>query len=175
VIIGLTANAMPADREACIAAGMNDFVTKPVTLERLRAVLTQAAVDVVAIEGMTTRSDVAILNEAFLHRLSEEIGADGVAEMVDIFLADAPGRMAAIRRGLAEGANQTVRREAHALAGAASNVGLPRLSEAAGALQSAVERSGVDEATVETVAAALRDSLPQVALWVEAHEGLQNV
>jgi HPt (histidine-containing phosphotransfer) domain-containing protein len=140
----------------------------------LRAVLTQAAAAVVGTESTATRSDVAILNEAFLRRLSEEIGADGVAEMVEIFLTDAPVRMAAIRRGLAEGADQTVRREAHALAGAASNVGLPRLSEASGALQSAVERSGVDEATVETVAAALRDSLPQVRLWAAAHEELQT-
>lgn len=173
VIIGLTANALPADRDACFAAGMNDFVTKPVTLERLRAALDQAAV------GGPERQEACAalcakvtLDADFLHRLSAEISLDGVTEMVRIFLEDAPARMAAIRRSVATGANQTVRREAHALAGAASNVGLPRLSEAAGALQLAVERSGVDEAIVETVAAALRDSLLLATHWANAHEGM---
>jgi HPt (histidine-containing phosphotransfer) domain-containing protein len=67
-----------------------------------------------------------------------------------------------------------VRREAHALAGAASNVGLPRLREAAGALQIAAERSGADDAAVETVAAALRDSMPLATAWAEAHERVET-
>jgi CheY-like chemotaxis protein len=175
VIIGLTANAQPADREACFAAGMNDFVTKPVTLERLRLVLEQIAVAApIRPEEPVVASGTVTLDAAFLDRLGQEIGFDGVTEMVRIFLEDAPARMAAIRRGLATGANQTVRREAHALAGAASNVGLPRLGEAAFALQIAVERSGADEATVETVAAALRDSLPLATAWAEAHERLET-
>jgi signal transduction histidine kinase/DNA-binding response OmpR family regulator len=173
VIIGLTANAQPADRQACFDAGMNDFVTKPVTLEQLRLVLEQIAIAAkVRPEEPVHASGSATLDTAFLDRLSKEISLDGVTEMVRIFLEDAPARMAAIRRGLASGANQAVRREAHALAGAASNVGLSRLGEAAGALQVAIERSGMDDAMVERVAAALRDSLSLATAWAEAHEGL---
>ena len=43
LIVGLTANTLPSDRAACEAAGMNGFVTKPVTLDRLRTVLDHAA------------------------------------------------------------------------------------------------------------------------------------
>ena len=38
-IVGLTANAMPADRAACFEAGMDEFIAKPIDNERLRAVI----------------------------------------------------------------------------------------------------------------------------------------
>ena len=51
---------------------------------------------------------------------------------------------------MADGAIQTVRREAHALAGAARNVGLPRLADGAGALQKSSEGPGRTTLPIET-------------------------
>lgn len=130
------------------------------------------ALTVQAVTNPVRPEEKMTLDGAFLSQLSREIGADGVAEMIRIFAEDAPVRMAAIRRGVTAGAWQTVRREAHAIAGAAITVGLPRLSEAAGVVQNTAERTEVDDTIVETFAAVLRDSMRLATTWADAHDGL---
>ena len=92
--------------------------------------------------------------------------------MIRVFLQDAPARMVAIQRAAADGAAQIVRREAHALAGAAWNVGLARLGKTVGALQSLCERAEPDDASIEAVAIVLRDSSLLAAAWADQHETL---
>ena len=107
----------------------------------------------------------ALLDEAFLAELTEEIGADGISEVTQIFMEEGPLRVAAIERAMAAGAISTLRREAHALAGAARNLGFVRLGNAAYALQTASEAAGPTEAAVAAIAIILRETLPLMAGW----------
>jgi HPt (histidine-containing phosphotransfer) domain-containing protein len=120
--------------------------------------------------GDPSREPATILDTVFLAQLAGEIGEDGVVEILRIFHEDAPPHMTAIHRAMDAGAVQTVRREAHALAGAARTVGLTLLARHAAALQRASEGSGPALIMVEALESALRQSLPVAAAWADAHD-----
>ena len=200
-IIGLTANALASDRAACEAAGMNGFMTKPVNAERLRTLLEQtvphafspaasinpapspavsslAGSSLVAPSGMGSSGvapcepEAALLDEDFLRQLVEDISVEGAVEVIQVFLEEGPVRMEAIQNAMAASALTVVRRESHALAGAARNIGLTRLGEAAYAIQKATEQSGPDARSIAALALLLDRTLPLAIAWAQAQEAM---
>jgi HPt (histidine-containing phosphotransfer) domain-containing protein len=123
---------MKGDAERCLAAGMDAYLAKPLQ-----------AKDLVAVIARLTPG--AVIDES---RLLERVGGDAraLAEVARIFLADAPRRLAAIRRALARGDARALRGEAHALKGAVSNFAADAATEAALELQRIGDRGELDEA-----------------------------
>ena len=138
-IIAMTANALPEDRDACFAAGMDDYVAKPIRTE----VLAEALRHVRPVgRGAPPRADDAreFLDGAALDSLRELGGDDFLAEVIDTFLADVPMLLATLRDGLEDGDAAEVRRAAHTLKSNGSTLGA---TEFAGALPGArTEREG---------------------------------
>jgi HPt (histidine-containing phosphotransfer) domain-containing protein len=127
----MTANAMPEDRGACLAAGMNDYLAKPIRPDELAAALGRARP--LRREEMTEMTSDEIggtsLDAAALDDLRELGGDDFVAEVIDTFLADAPTLLAALHRSLDEGAAGELRRTAHTLKSNGATLGAGDFSE----------------------------------------------
>ena len=141
-IIAMTANAMQGDREKALAAGMDDYVSKPVKPEELGAVLTRWLSQGRAQEGPTDpaeghdavggKPEEDLLDEdvlASLRELQEQGEPDILNELIELFLDEAPAQLSALREAIEGGGDAgPVERVAHALKGSSGNVGAMRVA-----------------------------------------------
>jgi CheY-like chemotaxis protein len=121
-IIAMTAHAMKGDREDCLSAGMNDYVSKPVRIEELQAALMRGIMH----ENCGPAIDEKVLEE--LRKLQMDGEPDIVQELGSMFLDRAPARIEAMRDALDRGDAGALKREAHNLKSSSANVGALRLS-----------------------------------------------
>ncbi len=130
-IVALTAHVVKGDAERCLAAGMDGYVAKPLRARELFAAI-ESALDP-ARRVPAHRPRATIFDEALL---LERVGGDRVAlaQLVELFLADAP-RLVAEICGAIEAKNTTaLQAAAHTLKGAVSNFAAPGATQAAARL-----------------------------------------
>ena len=126
-IIAMTANAMQGDREQCLRAGMDDYVSKPVTSDALAAVFARWGRSVPAEEAVlgdspsTRPLDAGVF--ASLQELSGEDDPGFLSRLIAHFLADTPTRLSTLGTACRQGRADDVRRIAHSLKGSAANLG----------------------------------------------------
>jgi CheY-like chemotaxis protein len=126
-VVAMTAHALPADRERCLAAGMDDYVAKPVRMEHLEAMLSRwlggdaersAAVLASAVDvDPATGVDGSVVDEL------RQVTPDGFRQLVTAFTQAGSEKIAALRRAAASGDADLMRRAAHSLKGSSGNVG----------------------------------------------------
>ena len=154
----MTANAMQGDREACLAAGMDDYVSKPIRLPALIGALERGAEAVrSAARGPRPAArplappsapdgaapDGAARDPAIAAALEALGGGDPqfLAELIETFLEDAPRLLSQLRTAVDAGDAGTVRLEAHGLKSNGAEFGALALAEGCSSLE-ALGRDG---------------------------------
>jgi len=155
-IVAITANVMPGDRKRCLAAGMDDYIAKPLRQEDLRAVLErwlgEGEADAVAATEPETSApaqarEIVIDPRALdsIRALEHPGGPDLVQRVTGIYLADTPKLLVQLGDAIERGDGQAVRNAAHSLKSSSASVGATGLADLCREMEALGKTNQIDE------------------------------
>ncbi|MEG4857872.1 PAS domain S-box protein [Microcoleus sp. K1-B6] len=154
VVIAMTANALKGDREKCLAAGMDDYISKPISIEKLKSVLenwsAKLKIETAKFNGeelQSSETDIeSVVDMARLHEIS---GADleFEREILQTFVVDTGSYLEAAKEAIASGDMEALARHAHQIKGVSATAAVRLMPNMADQLQSLAESNDLEGAT----------------------------
>jgi len=129
-IIAMTANAMESDRQACLKAGMDDYISKPIRVEELVRVLNQSQPQEKTREPAPTSQ--AAIDLEVLQAFRETIGegaSECLTQLIQLFLTETPALIQGMETATIQGDAIRLEASAHTLKSSSASLGAIRLSE----------------------------------------------
>ena len=157
-VIAMTAHAMQGDRERCLEAGMDDYLSKPLRSEVLDEVLERW----IAPAGPAPAAVEALIDEARIGSFREDY-PDIVDRLLDLFLDSTPPLLDELRVAADAGDHDELKRAAHKLKGSCQNIGATFMATLCRSIETAEsgQREAVEELTaaLEPTESAIRSAL----------------